>query len=292
LKHGDNIELSIIDHYLNEMRNHTNIATTDIAKYKFFKITGFDFMQVGYDGRHDIDLLPLRELIIESGKNTERALRGYRYLIAQTDMELLSIGRRGQDLIREMTLSEMENAFLLGSPTDALSSNLISRILKKSPLGLTSRLDAMKFIQENTGEILKKIPVFHESGEAKFLLHIYPYEGKYRAYNVENYSELVGLTTVQEADIAANLTQAAEIGTRLLKFNDTGHSADYYLERNDERCAAINNRIVSLEQGGTTIRGQYFPYYKDLLPGRYNTPHPYCRHHLTPYPEELIEAVA
>lgn len=116
------------------------------------------------------------------------------------------------------------------------------------------------------------------------------YEGvpKYQAWTPEKYADLVAITTAGEAEGAANISEAGELGTRLIKWNTTGKGASFYASIGDLRCAAVDGQIASLEEGGTTIGDKHFPYWRDLLPGPYNTCHPNCRHRFAPYLEEAV----
>jgi hypothetical protein len=144
--------------------------------------------------------------------------------------------------------------------------------------------------------VVDKIPLFHEDGEAKFMLQVRTggedgeYRGKFQAWSAEKYADLVAITTAAEADVAANLDQAREIGTRIVKWNSTGKGVDFYLRIGDTRCARVDGQYASIEPAGTTINGVYYPYYKseERLPGRFSICHPNCRHRLTPVPEEVL----
>lgn len=143
------------------------------------------------------------------------------------------------------------------------------------------------------GDVVDKIPLFNEDGEAKFLLRVKnkgSYEGvpKYQAWSPHKYADLVAITTAGEAEGAANISEAGELGTRLIKWNSTGKGASFYASIGDMRCAAVDGQIASLEETGTTINGKHYPYWRTLLPGPYNTCHPNCRHRFAPILEEVV----
>jgi hypothetical protein len=244
------------------------------------------------------NLFGLNQMLKERSQYYSERLNDYKYLIKKFDNPSIIIGRRGQDIVREMTLDTLEEGFLKGNPTAFTETKLVDRILNSpKAVKFADRATAETAMKQFHSTVVDKIPLFHEDGEAKFMLQVRSggedgeYRGKFQAWSAEKYADLVAITTAAEADVAANLDQAREIGTRIVKWNSTGKGREFYMRIGDTRCARVDGQYASLEPEGTTINGVFYPYYKspERLPGRFNTCHPNCRHRLTPVPEEVLD---
>lgn len=295
------IELSLIDLFLEDIRKKTAAGLERITEKRFKEILLTS----------QPNLYPLKELLLERNRLTDKLLNDYRFLIAQNEWPSVTIGRRGMDIVRNLSLETLEKGFLQGNPTAFSSREILSKLLNAKISGVETLEQAERLVHSTRYNIINKIPVFHEDGRAKFMLHIktkydrydnqYPdrdYRGVYRAWDAAEYSEMVAKTTAHEAYQVANIEQAKEVGTRLLRFNSTGKGQQFYVSIEDP-CSLIDGATVSIVPGTITgkFRGKenvrflkigknFFPYLYDLLTGGYVTPHPNCRHIGRPEPEE------
>ncbi|GAB4422305.1 MAG: hypothetical protein OHK0011_01110 [Turneriella sp.] len=280
LRDRDLVEMRIVDRILEDIHKKTVKAMETIGTHGYLKVVS----------AAEPNLYPLKEMLRQKAQDQAERLRGYRYLVKQFDNPHISIGRRGQDLIRELSMEALEEGFLNGNPSVFTEKKLVQKIVKSGKL-YKSEQEATEALSSLHHDVVRDIPLFHEDGNVKFMLHEKTrgvYQGRYRAWDVERYADLVAFTTAAEADAAANVEHAKELGTRLIKWNSTGKGVAFYESIGDTRCAAVDGRIAAIVPEGVTINGIRYPYYKELLPGPYNTCHPYCRHRMTPLPEEAV----
>jgi hypothetical protein len=287
MKEGRYVELKLIDRMMSEILNRTEGAIKQIGESAYARVMS----------AVTPNLFGLNQMIKERLQYYSERLDDYRYLIKRFDNPSIFIGRRGQDIVRELSLETLEEGFLRGNPTAFTEKKLIDRLVNSPKVvKFADRESAETAMKQFHSTVVDKIPLFHEDGEAKFMLQVRSggedgeYRGKFQAWSAEKYADLVAITTAAEADVAANLDQAREIGTRIVKWNSTGKGVDFYLRIGDTRCARVDGQYASIEPGGTTINGVYYPYYKseERLPGRFSICHPNCRHRLTPVPEEVL----
>jgi hypothetical protein len=287
MKEGRYVELKLIDRMMSEILNRTEGAMKQIGESAYARVMS----------SATPNLFGLNQMIKERLQYYSERLDDYKYLIKRFDNPSIFIGRRGQDIVRELSLETLEEGFLRGNPTAFTEKKLIDRLVNSPKvMKFADRESAETAMKQFHSTVVDKIPLFHEDGEAKFMLQVRSggedgeYRGKFQAWSAEKYADLVAITTAAEADVAANLDQAREIGTRIVKWNSTGKGADFYLRIGDTRCARVDGQYASIEPGGTTINGVYYPYYKseERLPGRFSICHPNCRHRLTPVPEEIL----
>lgn len=276
------VDMRIVDALIREINRKTMQGVERLATDRFFQIAS----------SAEPNLAPLREMLAERQEYVSTTLAGFRFAVKKFDNPAVRIGRRGQDIIREFSLETLEEGFLKGNPTALTAESLVEKIVSKGTL-FKSFEDAAEAIENTRLDVVKKIPLFHEDGEAKFLLQVRTngeYRGAFRRYGVQAYADLVAVTTAGEADAAGNIAQASEIGTRIVKWNSTGKGKAFYRSIGDNRCANVDGEYASLEPDGTTINGVFYPYIhsEERLAGRYLTCHPHCRHRFTPYPEEAL----
>jgi len=265
------------------------------------------------------NLQPLKQLLLERNRITAFLLDQYkRFIVDQSASGMLTIGRRGQDILREYSLRTLERGYLGGNPGELARDRIKRFILKVKTADnkkfnelLKRQKDVVKAIKsaKKSGlitsslekqlrglnkesmalhkEVVDKMNVFSIDGRAKFMLHVKPYEGKFKAFDVENYADLVGSTTNREAFNIAGVAKAEELGTRLVKWNFIGKN---YRGLKDP-CYFIDGGTYSTIEGGTSIGKKFFPYWKAGLTGSYVTPHPNCRHRLRPVSENLVKSL-
>lgn len=276
-------DLRAVNVIIDEMRRKAARNLDRMARVKFMSIVRVK----------EPSLEPLRSYLSERERITDFVLKSYGKTVVDEATNLISlsssieeklsridglgginIGRRREDIFRRIGLKNLEKSFLYGSPTQR-GDQLILRELKKN-----------SSIFNSGGQMV--LPVRSKNPLTGEL----DYYGKTRAFSPEHYSEMVSLATVQEMDTVANVENARQMGTRLLKWSTTGKSKAQYIEENDPRCAAVDNEYCTYVQGGITIGRRKIPHIKELLPGPFNIPHPYCRHTLKPVPESILEDVA
>jgi hypothetical protein len=236
-------------------------------------------------GENFVNLNPLAAQLRELARLHNERMGEYQYLFQQNSVPNLFIGRRGQDIIREISLNTIEDAFLRGKGALALKDQISRELIAKGRADLAELIAQGYDIKD---EILKAVPVFSEDGRPHFWLK--NKNDKFMKFEVEHYAELVASTTTEEADRMANVEKARAIGTRLVVFNKTGKGRAFYLETKDLRCAAVDGQIFSIEESGTIIDGIRFAYWRDVLPGPYTTCHPFCEHFMRPISEAVAVA--
>lgn len=282
MREGGPVDMRLVDALITKLYNKTVAGYTGIAEDRFFKALD----------SAEPDLRPLREMLRERSQYYGDVLSGYRFVISKFNNPAAMIGRKGQDLVRELSLDTLEEGFLRGNPTAFTSPKLAEQIAKKGTL-FDSAEAAAKALNDLKFDVVKKIPLFHEDGRAKFLLQVKTdgeYRGAFRKFDVQKYADLVGITTAGEADGASSIAQASEIKSRIVKWNTTGKGKDFYRSIGDYRCANVDGEYASLEPEGTTINGIFYPYIhsEERLPGPYLTCHPHCRHRFVAVPEETL----
>lgn len=279
--------MRLINRIMSDILNKTERAMDEIGKTAYGRVMS----------SATPNLFGLNQMLKERSSYYSDRLNDYKFLYKKFERPGEIIGRRGNDLVRELSLETLEEGFLKGNPTAFTETALIDRIVNSpKAVKFADRAAAETAMKEFRANVVDKIPLFHEDGEPKFLLQVRSggedgeYKGKFQAWSAEKYADLVAITTAAEADVAANLDQAREIGTRIVKWNSTGKGREFYMSIGDTRCARVDGQYASLEPDGTTINGVFYPYYKspERLPGRFNTCHPNCRHRLTPVPEEIL----
>lgn len=289
MKEGRDVEMRLINKMMSDILNKTERAVEEIGRASFGRVMS----------SATPNLFGLDQVIKERSSYYSDRLNDYKFLIKKFDNPGIAIGRRGQDIVRELSLDTLEEGFLKGNPTAFTETELIDRIVKSpKAVNFTDRASAEAAMKNFHGDVVDKIPLFHEDGEAKFMLRVktkgeYTVPARYQAWSTEKYADLVAITTAGEADTAATIAHARELGTRLIKWNSTGKGKAFYMSIGDKRCAAVDGEIASLEEGGTTINGVTYRYWRDILPGPYNTCHPYCQHRPRALAEEFLgEAVS
>ena len=202
------------------------------------------------------NLNPLRAFIQERNLIMQRGINSYKRSIelGLKNIDAPSFGRRGQDIIREIGLRNVERGILEGS------------------IG-KSRDNLLRELRESVTII-----------DGRFNLEIVPYNGQFRSFNVKTYADLVARTTRREAQNVSNALRAEELGTRLVKWNFIGKN---YAALKDP-CAIIDGKTYSIEVQGTFIGDKNFPYWRDSIKSGFATPHPNCNHFLRPVSEDLI----
>lgn len=205
------------------------------------------------------NLSPLRAFTDQRNQILQRSLTSFAKYNQQFagGFSRVTFGRRGQDLIREIGLRNIERGIISGS-------------IGKSRNALTK-------------ELLARVPVI----DGKFRLEIAPYEGTFRTFDVKGYADLVARTTRREAQNFANTLKAEELGTRLVKWNLIGK--DYRSMK--DPCAVIDGNTYSIEEAGTLIAGKYFPFWRTAIKGGFATPHPNCNHFLRPVSEARVASL-
>jgi hypothetical protein len=300
LKSGRSIDTASLDALVFSLQNQA-IAENE-------KIANSTFRRARVE-----NLQPLQSLLEEKDRVMKFVFNQYRFKINQSKAGLLNIGRRGQDIIRELSLKTIEEGFVGGNPVALARDRILKEIkdrgidtprlnnLIKRQKDLTKALNIAKrsgiitdgirkelaSIKAETMKAFKEVgdnvPVFSRDGRPKFLLHVFPYEGRFMEFDVENYADLVARTTTREAGNVAGAAKAEKLGTRLVKFNFIGKN---YKALKDP-CEFIDGGTYSTEEKGTVIAGKFFPYWKDGFIGFYLTAHPNCQHRLRPVSEKL-----
>lgn len=316
LKSGLPLDLSAVNAIIDTMAQSIRRENRKVVFRQFATTFGPSIDPVQFAAGvtpNNINLSPLQALLEEKNRVSDFIVNQYRFRVSQANSGLLSIGRRGQDIIREISLRTLEKSYIQGSPTE-LGRKLIRNELKSRGV-LSPKFNSIIKGQRNvkriisslqraglddskalaklndlrrdaialTKELGDKIPIFHQSGEARFWLHLSPYQGDFRAYVPENYADLVARTTTVEASNVANVAKAGQLNTRLVKWNFIGK--DYKSLK--DPCQFIDGGTYSTEQNGTTLNGKFFPFWRLGLTTQYKTPHVNCRHRLRPVSEAL-----
>ncbi|HRP70195.1 MAG TPA: hypothetical protein PLY93_11735, partial [Turneriella sp.] len=210
--------MRIVDAMMQRIRMSTNKMMEQVT------LNTYRNVRAGMGFSAEPDLAPLRAMLSERQSYFDERLKKYRWLVKRFDNPSKKIGRRGHDVIREISLDTLEEGFLRGNPTAFTSTELARKIVNKGTL-FKSEEDALEALKGVQKDIINKIPLFNKDGELKFMLHTRAggiYSGKFRAMDVERYADMVAFTTAGEANTAANIAQAGEIGTRIVKWNSTG----------------------------------------------------------------------
>jgi hypothetical protein len=256
---GEAPERKLIEEIIKSLKLKTELVLDQLATKNYVKAMGM----------RTPPMQPLKELLTNRRIAREPIYKGINTVIFQdidkaqaiassgemaTFFEKVAIGRRGQDSIRERALDILENNYLKAG-------------------------SAKEFKTQFAAEIRS----LHPGDPKKFPLEIYPYNGQTRNYNITKYSELVAVTTTNEARTVGFISQAKEMGTPLVKYNSTGED---YSESNDDLCARIDGQVFSIDPNVKEVNGKEVKYLFDVLKGPYVTPHPYCRHHPRPLDPE------
>lgn len=233
-------------------------------------------------GQRTPNLLPLAEMLNEYSRMHSQRLAGFETLVKESAKSAISIGRRGQDIIREIPLNVIEEQYLKGGSGLSIKDAIIAQFKRNANPALGERIAAgFAPIDE---ELRKYVPVI-ANGSRFYLKTQY---GNFKSFDVEHYAELVASVTTTEAGYNAQETRARQTETRLVRFNSTGKGKAFYMRTRDYRCAAVDGQVFSIEPGGTTIKGQFFKYWREVLDGSYHTCHPFCDHYFRPFSEALV----
>lgn len=225
---------------------------------------------------------PLAEMLSEYARLHSNRLANYQTLVQESAKQAISIGRRGQDIIREIPMNVIEDQYLKGASALNIKDAIIAEFRKRANPAMGEAI--AKGFAPIDADLRKYVPMI--SGGERFYLKTQ--FGTFKSFDVEHYAELIASTTTTEAGYNAQETRAREVETRLVKFNSTGKGKGFYLKNQDYRCAAVDGQIFSIEEGGTRIRGQYFRWWREVLDGDYHTCHPFCEHFFRPYSEALV----
>jgi hypothetical protein len=226
---------------------------------------------------NEVNLRPLKALLDQREQLVKRRLKDHFFILTKDEkamikfrgddewqayLKRISIGRRGQDRIREIALSDLEKAFLQGSPV-ALGKNQIVENISKS------------------------VKTLNDDGIMRFELEVFPYEGKTRVYAVDQYAELVAKTTTAEATQVSFIKKAENLRTRLIKYNFIGKD---YKKLNDDKCDKIDGEIFAINDGEIVTgqqTGKKYRSFRQVVGERFILPHPNCNHIARPFPEAL-----
>ena len=241
----------------------------------------------------------LKVLLNDDQKTRQRALRVYREFLKTAKKDLnklkltkeyntlidnIKVGRRNLDSIRSFTLKSLRKNFITGNQTALSKSEIYDYIVKNNKTVKPTKDGRATFdLEVRTKEIVN----------GKFTGRNV-YQGDVRKFDVDNYSELTARTTSHLTQQEAFDIQAEGIGTRFIKFNDTGISKAKYKKQKDDKCAIINNNIFSRVKevkqgnywGAISDSGKFYRYIKEILNGFFIA-HPNCNHIGKPYPEAL-----
>lgn len=274
-------DMRIVNKIIDEMRRKAARNLESMARVKYMRVVtmknpSLDPLRAYLSEREKISDFVLKSYgkkIIDEGTNLIGLAGKFDELAPRADgLSRISVGRRREDIFRRIGLKNLERSFLLGSPTQAGDQAILRELRKESSIFNAQGKMVLPVRSKN--------PI---SGELD-------YYGKTRAWSPEHYSEMVSLATVQEMDVVGNVENAQAMGTRLLRWNSTGKSKAQYISENDPRCAAVDGEFCTYIEGGITIGRRKIPHIKQLLPGPFNIPHPYCRHTLKPVPESILGA--
>lgn len=227
-----------------------------------------------------LNFAPIRQLVAERQLLNNERIQGYSYLFRQSAASLLTIGRRTQDVVRELSLTTLERSMIYGEPATMSRQSLAKLMISR---GRTDLAQAINAGLDPVAELTQNIPLFNKNGKPYFYLR--KKSGGFMAFGVDAYAELIASTTSEEMDRMAQVEKARKLGTRLVKFNKTGKGKAFYIATKDFRCAKVDGETFSIEPGGTTINGRYYQYWRDALPGEFVTCHPNCQHFMRPVSE-------
>lgn len=269
---GRSVDLIVVRAAMRKMAADTWRLQKKLYRSEFAYAVGGDFT----------DYRPLEQLILERQRLHADRIAGYQNLYEQSARGSILIGRRGQDIVRELGVNMVEQTFIEGAPATMGKRALHTLMVQRGRADLATMIENG---YDPAAEIMQHVPIFHKSGTPHFYLK--NKHGKYMAFSVEGYAELVAATTSEEADRIAQPERARKLGTRLVEFNRTGRGKAYYLSINDTRCAAVDGETFSIEEGGSWVNGVYYRYWRDVLPGEFVNCHPFCQHFMRPKAEAL-----
>lgn len=208
----------------------------------------------------DEDIATLNTLLKERERVLFRSAQNYSFIIDNEQKRILkdygvwrdfldeiTIGRRGQDIIRQQALESLQRGLIEGQPT-----------IK---------------IRDELGDLLKRLPTLDPQKPGQFPLEVYPYNGRFRWYNINQYAELVSNATVNEARQQSHIEEAKRSETRFIQYNYTGKP----YRRLDDPCWKIDGKVFSIvkevQQGGAWgaigRSGKFYPYVYDSTAGIY-----------------------
>lgn len=284
LKNGEPFDLAVIDAiinkiFINAVKAQDNIL--DIAYNKHLQIKKVS----------ETNLLPLRSLQLERQKFLENSLRNYRHLVQEASVKHLTIGRRGQDVLREMTLKQLEKGFIGGDASFFVKDSFVNELNKKK-LFVNENINKKELFKLRE-EFFDKIPVFVKDKKLRFFL--LNKNNKFMSFDAKFYGDLVAITTTNEARWKANYERARHQNTRFVQFSRTGTSPAKYRKEKDDACAKINGAIFSLvaqiqkagKWGAIGKSGKFYLYIKEVIKGLFLLPHPFCKHLPSPFPERF-----
>jgi len=303
MKNGQQIDRALLARTIDDMRRAFTAEQTRVLSRNFQAIEG-------------INTTALNRILAEKRRLVNATIDRYSFLVNKSATTRLTIGRRGQDIIRELSLNSLNEGLINGSP-QVLGKELIVKQIKAAKLENSEevikeirkakniaaklrKLEQSGQLSSQQAKLLRselrksrafikeigdKVPVFDgKDGRAKFMLEIKPYNGTYKAFDIENYADLVAKTTQTEAINEGAAAKAERLKTRLVKWNRTGKD---YGKTKDHVCEKIDGKAYSILVEGVTIAGKFFEYWKKPLPDPFSTAHPNCNHRTRPVSEKL-----
>jgi len=190
------------------------------------------------------------------------------YLGKHREGGLFQVARRIKDDIRKIGLKNIERKIITGEAWNKTEQSIFN--------DLEALARGKKII---TGEKIGKkinIKAFEKISDIKngyFKLRVKT--GHLRWYNIKDYANLVATTTSTEASTLGTLETNKAYKNYLVSYNYIGKN---YILTGDP-CYKIDGQILSTKKGYIAENGKKYPYFHDVL-GKYNTPHPLCRHRL------------
>ena len=295
IKRGVPLETAVINVIMADWRQAATNANARIFQAAYRKWIFID----------EPDLDPVIAIIQDRNKILNFNLANYERRAYDAASGFSRLGRQSQDIIRTMTLKELEKGFLKGQPSTYLRKGFIEQLNERASAQMVFDPSSPEFdkkaLAKFTKEFPDKVPVFHVDGQPKFWLHTRPYnETSWRAYDAQFYSDLVSLTTTQEARWIATEDRAKRVGTRFIKVTRGSKSDAQYRAEGDEMCARINGKVFALEnvsskggiKGAFGKSGKFYAWIRDSQAGINNAggfvkPHPFCKHQASPLPERF-----
>ena len=270
LSTGESLRQDVVDAILKGIDNRTGRITELMAENVFMKVVR----------GNSPDTRPLMQMVEERTAYWRSQLQIFRKDVTNSGQDLLIlgqeirkgvfpeifIGRRREDIIRNLTLDTLEKTFIKGEGNAAAIPELVKKIKETTPI-----------LTEDGARLI--LPIRTRDATGRLV-----YQGATRAYQPQVYAEMAATTAAREADTLAQIERADELETRFLQYNDTGRSKADYEAHGDTFCAKVNGAIVTTVPGGVGD----IPYIKDLLPDGFNTPHPHCKHKPRPIPERMV----
>jgi len=284
LKVGRTFDLELVDLIIKQIFKNAAHAQNAIAEIQYNKFLNIKAVS-------EVNLLPLKSLQSERAAHLADSLKNYRHLVNQASVEHLAIGRRGQDVLREMTLKQLEKGFIRGDASFFVKDSFINELNKKK-LFVNENISKNELFKLRE-EFFNKIPVFKKGEKLKFFL--LNKNNKFMAFDAKYYGDLVAITTTNEARWSANYERARSQNTRFIQMSKTGKSKSQYNKEKDPICGIINGGIFSIvaqtQSGGMWgalgKSGKFYQYIKEIIKGKYLLPHPFCKHLPSPYPERF-----